>query len=78
MSISDLEVLKKTNHRNWSSHVIDTTYLATEGTAGLSTHLQKMCEEAEVASKTNQIIVLSDRNAGKDRVPISSLLVLGR
>lgn len=78
ISISDLEVLKNTKHRNWKSHVIDTTFPAEDGAAGLTVALQKICEEADSASKEHQIIILSDRKAGEGRVPISSLLTLGK
>lgn len=77
ISISDLEVFKSTKHRDWASHVIDTTFPAAEGSAGLAPALQKICEEADEASKRHQIIILSDRRAGDGRVPISSLLTLG-
>ncbi|CAH1105035.1 unnamed protein product [Psylliodes chrysocephalus] len=77
ISISDLEVLKQTTHRNWSAHVIDTTLPVDEGVPGFLKKLQSICEEANEASKKHEIIVLSDRRGGKDRVPISSLLVLG-
>lgn len=78
ISISDLEVLKLTTHRDWSSHVLDTTFSASEGAAGLIPKLQAICEEAERASKQHQILILSDRKSGPDRVPISSLLTLGK
>ncbi|XP_031343677.1 glutamate synthase [NADH], amyloplastic isoform X1 [Photinus pyralis] len=77
ISIADLEVLKLTNHRGWSAHVLDTTFPVAEGIAGLLPKLQAICDEAEAASKENQILVISDRMAGPERVPISSLLVLG-
>lgn len=78
ISISDLEVLKNTKHRNWTSHVIDTTFPAEEGADGLTGALQRICEEADNASKEHQLIILSDRKAGEGRVPISSLLTLGK
>nr|MBE5725820.1 putative glutamate synthase 1 [Cucujiformia] len=77
ISISDLDVLIQTSHRSWSSHVIDITFPANEGSNGYIQKLQAICEEANEASKKNQFIVLSDRKAGKDRVPISSLIALG-
>ncbi|KAK5646014.1 hypothetical protein RI129_004478 [Pyrocoelia pectoralis] len=77
ISIPDLEVLKHTTHRNWSTHVLDTTFPISEGAAGLVPKLQSICEEAEKASKQNQILIISDRLVGPERVPISSLLVLG-
>nr|NVI74153.1 putative glutamate synthase 1 [Cucujiformia] len=77
ISIVDLEILKQTTHRNWSAHVIDCTFPASEGVKGFLNKLQGICEEAEQTSKNNQILILSDRNVGPDRVPISSLLALG-
>lgn len=77
ISIADLEVLKQTNHRNWSSHVIHVSFPLSEGVAGFLKKLQSICEEAGEAAKKHQIIVLSDRLGGQDRVPISILLALG-
>nr|NVI74117.1 putative glutamate synthase 1 [Cucujiformia] len=77
ISISDLEVLAQTKHRSWSSHVIDITFPVSEGVAGYLKKIQDICNEANEASQKNQIIILSDRKAGKDRVPVSSLLSLG-
>lgn len=77
ISINDLEVLKQTSHRNWSAHVIDITFPVSEGVPGFLKKLQDICEEANEASKNHEIIILSDRLAEKDRVPISSLLALG-
>nr|XP_023020294.1 glutamate synthase [NADH], amyloplastic [Leptinotarsa decemlineata] len=71
------QVKTQTTHRNWTSHVIDITFPASEGISGFLKKLQSICEEAEDASRKHQIIILSDRLAGKDRVPISSLLALG-
>nr|NVI74076.1 putative glutamate synthase 1 [Cucujiformia] len=77
ISIADLDVLIQTNHRSWSTHVIDITFPANEGVAGYLKRLQNICNEANEASQKNQIIVLSDRKGGVDRVPISSLIALG-
>nr|NVI74084.1 putative glutamate synthase 1 [Cucujiformia] len=77
ISIVDLDVLAQTNHRSWSCHVIDITYPASEGAAGYIKKLQSIFDEAHKASQKNQIIILSDRKGGKDRVPISSLVALG-
>nr|NVI74111.1 putative glutamate synthase 1 [Cucujiformia] len=77
ISIADLDVLVQNTHRSWSSHVIDITFPFSEGTSGYLKKLQAVCEEAHKASQKNQIIILSDRKAGKDRVPISSLIALG-
>ncbi|KAK9869813.1 hypothetical protein WA026_003542 [Henosepilachna vigintioctopunctata] len=77
ISIADLDVLVQTNHRSWSSHVIDITFPAVEGSEGYLKKLKQIFEEAEEASRSNQIIVLSDRKGGKDNIPISSLVALG-
>nr|NVI74085.1 putative glutamate synthase 1 [Cucujiformia] len=77
ISIVDLQVLIQTTHRSWSSHVIDISYPATEGSQGYLKKLQNICDEANEASHKNQIIILSDRKGGKDRIPISSLVALG-
>nr|MBE5725851.1 putative glutamate synthase 1 [Cucujiformia] len=77
ISISDLEVLAQTKHRSWSSHVIDITFPASEDAHGYLKKLQDICNEANEASQKNQVIILSDRKAGKDRIPVSSLLALG-
>ncbi|XP_060518739.1 uncharacterized protein LOC132697335 isoform X2 [Cylas formicarius] len=77
ISIADLEMFKQLSHRNWSSHVIDITFPAEEGVVGFKKRLQQICDEAEEAAKSNQVVILSDRLASKERVPISGLLALG-
>nr|NVI74077.1 putative glutamate synthase 1 [Cucujiformia] len=77
ISIADLDVLAKVDHRSWSSRVIDITYPTDEGISGYLKRLQDLCDEANDASQNNQVVILSDRKAGKDRVPISSLIALG-
>lgn len=77
ISIIDLEMFKHTTHRGWSSHVIDISFPVDKGVPGFLKKLQEILEEADEAAKTNQIIILSDRLASKDRIPISSLLALG-
>jgi glutamate synthase (NADPH/NADH) large chain len=64
----------KDNH--FSSVTIDITYPAENGAAGMGPALEVVCAEAEeaVRSKEYNIIILSDRAAGPDRVPIPSLL----
>lgn len=75
--MGDLEVLKKTSHRGWSTHVIDCTFDVNDGPPGLLRALNRICIEASEKSTQHQILVLSDRRAGKERVPISSLMALG-
>jgi glutamate synthase (NADPH/NADH) len=78
LSIPDLEVLKQIKFRGWRTKVIDCTFPPSDGKAGLVKALDRICDEANVAAETGyQLVVLSDRAAGPDRVPISSLLSLG-
>jgi glutamate synthase (NADPH) large chain len=60
----------------FSSVTIDITYPADKGAAGMSAALDVVCAEAEeaVRSKEYNIIILSDRATGPDRIPIPSLL----
>ena len=64
----------KDNH--FSSITIDITYPVEKGGAGMSWALDVVCAEAEeaVRSKEYNIVILSDRNTGADRIPIPSLL----
>ncbi|KAJ8680883.1 hypothetical protein QAD02_016670 [Eretmocerus hayati] len=78
LSLRDLEVIKKTNYRGWKSQVIDCTYPKADGPSGLLKTLDRVCNEANAAARAGyQIIILSDRQAGPDRVPVSILMALG-
>ncbi|XP_011708149.1 PREDICTED: putative glutamate synthase [NADPH] isoform X2 [Wasmannia auropunctata] len=78
LSLNDLEVLKHTTHRNWRTKVIDITYPIEYGPGGLLKTLNHVNNEANAAARDGyQLLVLSDRQGGPTRVPISSLLALG-
>jgi len=54
---------------------IDTTWAATDGAAGLEAALQQMCWAAtEAVLADNNILVLSDRAMGPDRIPVPAAL----
>ena len=54
---------------------LDITYPAEQGANGMARALDKLCRKAEEAVRAGEnIIVLSDRATGPDRVPIPSLL----
>jgi glutamate synthase (NADPH/NADH) large chain len=54
---------------------LDITYGADHGAAGMGKALDKLCQRAEAAVRAGEnIIILSDRATGPDRVPIPSLL----
>ncbi|KYM76287.1 Putative glutamate synthase [NADPH] [Atta colombica] len=78
LSLSDLEVLKYTTHRNWRTKVIDITYPLEDGPGGLLKTLDRVNNEANAAARDGyQLLVLSDRRSGPTRIPVSSLLALG-
>ncbi|MDP3896672.1 MAG: glutamate synthase large subunit, partial [Mesorhizobium sp.] len=73
----DLEKLRSVGHTEdrFDTKTIDITYSASEGAAGMQGALDRLCERSEsaVAGGYN-IIILSDRQVGPDRVAIPALL----
>src|SRR5689334_1053079 len=75
----DLERIRQiglVKDNQFSSVTIDITYAADKGAAGMSAALDVVCAEAEeaVRSKEYNIVILSDRGTGPDRIPVPSLL----
>ncbi|MDH3343479.1 MAG: glutamate synthase-related protein, partial [Gammaproteobacteria bacterium] len=71
----ELAALKHMNHRGWRSMTIDITYDQSEGSAGLERSLDSICAQASQAIEDGySLIILSDRNVGPERVPVSTLL----
>ncbi len=64
----------KDNH--FTSITLDITYPVANGAAGMGPALDVVCAEAEEAVRSSDynIIILSDRACGPDRIPIPSLL----
>jgi glutamate synthase (NADPH/NADH) large chain len=59
----------------FQSKTLDVTYDAETGAAGMSDALERLCERAEAAVHGGyNIIILSDRMVGPDRIPIPALL----
>jgi glutamate synthase (NADPH/NADH) large chain len=74
----ELAALKHMNHSGWRALTIDITYDKSEGTEGLEKALESICFQAtEAINDGYSLIVLSDRNVGEDRVPVSTLLATG-
>jgi glutamate synthase (NADPH/NADH) large chain len=73
----DLEKIRCIGHYEdrFDTKTLDTTYPAREGAAGLEGALERLCERSEAAVHGGyNIIVLSDRMVGPDRIPIPALL----
>ncbi len=73
----DLEKIRTIGHTEdrFDTKTLDTTYPFEQGAAGMKGALDRLCErsEAAVAGGYN-IIILSDRQMGADRIPIPALL----
>jgi glutamate synthase domain-containing protein 2/glutamate synthase domain-containing protein 1/glutamate synthase domain-containing protein 3 len=75
---SQLEQLRAVDHEAFKSWTIDTTFRAADGPEGLERALRRICGEADVALAAGaNILILSDRSAGPDRVPVPPLLATG-
>ncbi|MDN2565046.1 glutamate synthase large subunit [Aquibium sp. A9E412] len=73
----DLEKIRSIGHSEdrFDTKTIDVTYPAGEGAAGMEGALERLCERAEAAVAGGyNIIILSDRQLGADRVAIPMLL----
>lgn len=78
LSISDLDYIKSTAYKSWKTAVIDCTFPVRAGSGGLLDAIDRICDEACRAAKSGfTVVVLSDRGAGPEKVPVSSLLSLG-
>ena len=74
----DLEKIRMIGERDdnpFQSKTLDITFPIETGAAGMAESIERLCERAEAAVHGgNNIIILSDRNVGPERVPIPSLL----
>ncbi len=74
----DLEKIRsisEVGNSHFKSLMLDTIWPADQGAAGLAPALEALCDRAEQAVRDGiNIIILSDRSAGSDRIPIPSLL----
>ncbi len=73
----DLEKIRCIGHSEdrFDTKTLDITYPVPEGAAGMAGALSRLCERAEAAVAGGyNIIILSDRQVGPDRIPIPSLL----
>jgi glutamate synthase (NADPH/NADH) large chain len=74
----EVNALKTIDERGWRSKIIDVTWPQSEGADGLEPAIRRIRKEAEQAvDEGYSLIVLTDRAAGKDRIPVSSLLATG-
>ena len=71
----ELEKLRQVSHGVFRAETIDITWPVAEGPAGMAAAVERICAEASRCVEGGEnILILSDRNLGEDRVPIPSLL----
>ena len=74
---ADLEKIRSISDMgdHFKSLTLDATWPAVDGAAGMAGAIEALCREADAAVRVGiNIIILSDRRAGADRIPIPSLL----
>jgi glutamate synthase domain-containing protein 2/glutamate synthase domain-containing protein 1/glutamate synthase domain-containing protein 3 len=73
----ELETLRHVSHELFAARTINITFARAEGAAGMAAALERVCAQAHEAIGAGiNIIVLSDRSIGPERVPIPSLLAV--
>jgi glutamate synthase (NADPH/NADH) large chain len=74
---ADLEKIRSIGHTEdrFDTKTLDITYSVTEGAEGMPAAIERLCERAEAAVAGGyNIIILSDRQIGPDRIDIPTLL----
>src|SRR5947209_6776670 len=75
LSSGELEKLRQVDHHIFAADTLDATWPVDEGVEGLAGAMERLCEEADAClAKDDNILIISDRAAGADRVPIPALL----
>jgi glutamate synthase domain-containing protein 2/glutamate synthase domain-containing protein 1/glutamate synthase domain-containing protein 3 len=73
----ELEKLRQVSHEIFHAATIDITWPIEQGPDGMELRLQAVCDEAEnYVTHGANILILSDRNLGPERVAIPSLLAV--
>ncbi len=73
----DLEKIRSIGHTEdrFDTKTLDITYGSGEGAAGMHGAIERLCDRAEAAVHGGyNIVILSDRQVGPDRIPIPALL----
>jgi glutamate synthase domain-containing protein 2/glutamate synthase domain-containing protein 1/glutamate synthase domain-containing protein 3 len=72
---AELETLRQVDHEVFEARSIDITWPVRDGVAGMERRLEEICRHAsELVEDGVTILILSDRNLGKERAAIPSLL----
>jgi glutamate synthase (NADPH) large chain len=73
--LEKIRAISEVGEGHFKSRILDTTWPAEQGAAGLKDALDAVCARAEAAVREGiNIIILSDRRAGEENIPMPSLL----
>jgi glutamate synthase (NADPH/NADH) large chain len=73
--LEKIRAISEVGDGHFKSRILDTTWPAEQGPGGLKEALDTLCARAEAAVREGiNIIILSDRRAGEQNVPMPSLL----
>ncbi len=74
-NLEKIRSISEVGHDHFKSRTLDATWPAEIGASGMTEAIDALCGRAEIAVRDGiNIIILSDRRAGADRIPIPSLL----
>ncbi|MGB7075753.1 MAG: glutamate synthase large subunit, partial [Xanthobacteraceae bacterium] len=74
-NLEKIRSISEVGHDHFKSRTLDTTWPADTGAAGMAEAIDGLCGRAEIAVRDGiNIIILSDRRASADRIPIPALL----
>jgi glutamate synthase domain-containing protein 2/glutamate synthase domain-containing protein 1/glutamate synthase domain-containing protein 3 len=74
---AELEKLRQVSHEIFDAATVDITWPIEDGAEGMSKRLDALCEEAaRYVDNGANILILSDRNLGAERVAMPSLLAV--
>ncbi|MFL5953373.1 MAG: glutamate synthase large subunit, partial [Gaiellaceae bacterium] len=74
----ELEALRQVDSNIFKAHTLDCTWPVEEGPDGMEAAVDRVCAEADEALAGGaNILILSDREVGPDRVALPSLLAVG-
>ncbi|THH29646.1 hypothetical protein EUX98_g4541 [Antrodiella citrinella] len=80
LSMEEMNSMKnlKYAYATWHSTVIDITFPKEQGLPGYRTALERVCAEAiQAVDDGIKVIILSDRQTGPSRIPLSALVAVG-
>src|ERR1700689_2920729 len=74
-NLEKIRAISEVAESHFKSLTLDTTWPAEDGAAGMEAALATLCAQSDEAVRDGiNIVILSDRRAGADRIPIPSLL----